>query len=76
MRFLYDELMKRVVYLFEDSRVKEKWEYKVYLGKFVFFVFNIVVNIYVWIVFIGLYWIKKNYMGLCILKKENLCELV
>lgn len=45
------------------------------MGKFVFLIFNIVVNIHVWIVLIGLYWTKKNNMGSCIAKKANLCEL-
>lgn len=75
MRLSYDEPMKRAVHLLEDSRAKEKWEYKAHLGKFVSLVFNIAVNTHVWIVLIGLHWTKKNHMGSCISKKENPCEL-
>lgn len=63
------------MHLLEDSRVKAKWEYKAHLGKFVFLIFNIVVNIHVWIVLTGLHWTKKNHMGSCISKKANPWEL-
>lgn len=67
--------MKRAVHLLEGIRVKVKWEYKAHLGKFVFLIFNMVVNTHVWIALIGFHWTKKNHMGSCISKKANPCEL-